>query len=234
MAQTQSSQQHTAQVHAPSEVSLAGMTSCSALQEYNSEHFNTCGRTIKTGLIAVDIVSHWTWYVCNAPSFLLLPMMRINACHSFMKCRGIVCATLLMSCVQALAGRPHCCRAVTWHISMASAGPSGMLFHALILSHTTPYANPELPELPVGFLSTKFAIMLVDEFVENCALTYEHAANFMSGRALNSACTAGTLLGQPYRSCCLASWQLRSSAKHPLLTPCRRLCEHAGARWPTL
>ncbi|KAK9808723.1 hypothetical protein WJX72_002523 [[Myrmecia] bisecta] len=27
----------------------------------NSEDFNTCGRTIKTGLIAVDIVSHWTW-----------------------------------------------------------------------------------------------------------------------------------------------------------------------------
>ena len=34
----------------------------SAVQEYNSEHFNTAGRTIKTGLIAVDIVSHWTWY----------------------------------------------------------------------------------------------------------------------------------------------------------------------------
>ncbi|CAL5219522.1 g1369 [Coccomyxa viridis] len=30
-------------------------------EEYNSEHFNTAGRTIKTGLIAVDIVSHWTW-----------------------------------------------------------------------------------------------------------------------------------------------------------------------------
>ena len=27
----------------------------------NSEDFNTCGRSIKTGLIAVDIVSHWTW-----------------------------------------------------------------------------------------------------------------------------------------------------------------------------
>ncbi|DBA80299.1 TPA: hypothetical protein ACH3X2_007429 [Trebouxia sp. C0005] len=27
----------------------------------NSEDFQTCGRTIKTGLIAVDIVSHWTW-----------------------------------------------------------------------------------------------------------------------------------------------------------------------------
>lgn len=27
----------------------------------SSEEFNTCGRTIKTGLIAVDIVSHWTW-----------------------------------------------------------------------------------------------------------------------------------------------------------------------------
>ncbi|KAL3145727.1 hypothetical protein ABBQ32_003256 [Trebouxia sp. C0010 RCD-2024] len=26
-----------------------------------SEDFQTCGRTIKTGLIAVDIVSHWTW-----------------------------------------------------------------------------------------------------------------------------------------------------------------------------
>ena len=25
----------------------------------SSEDFNTCGRTIKTGLIAVDIVSHW-------------------------------------------------------------------------------------------------------------------------------------------------------------------------------
>jgi len=23
--------------------------------------FAACGRTIKTGLIAVDIVSHWTW-----------------------------------------------------------------------------------------------------------------------------------------------------------------------------
>ncbi|KAL3150999.1 hypothetical protein ABBQ38_012872 [Trebouxia sp. C0009 RCD-2024] len=27
----------------------------------SSEDFQTCGRTIKTGLIAVDIVSHWTW-----------------------------------------------------------------------------------------------------------------------------------------------------------------------------
>ncbi len=26
-----------------------------------SEQFNCAGRTIKTGLIAVDIVSHWTW-----------------------------------------------------------------------------------------------------------------------------------------------------------------------------
>ncbi|KAK9809017.1 hypothetical protein WJX72_007974 [[Myrmecia] bisecta] len=29
--------------------------------ENNSEQFNTAGRTIKSGLIAVDIVSHWTW-----------------------------------------------------------------------------------------------------------------------------------------------------------------------------
>ncbi|KAK9812194.1 hypothetical protein WJX73_003550 [Symbiochloris irregularis] len=28
---------------------------------YHSEEFNTAGRTIKTGLIAVDITSHWTW-----------------------------------------------------------------------------------------------------------------------------------------------------------------------------
>lgn len=27
----------------------------------SSEQFNCAGRTIKTGLIAVDIVSHWTW-----------------------------------------------------------------------------------------------------------------------------------------------------------------------------
>ncbi len=26
-----------------------------------AQDFNTAGRTIKTGLIAVDIVSHWTW-----------------------------------------------------------------------------------------------------------------------------------------------------------------------------
>lgn len=28
-----------------------------------SEHFNTAGRSVKTGLIAVDVVSHWTWSV---------------------------------------------------------------------------------------------------------------------------------------------------------------------------
>ena len=28
-------------------------------KHYNSEDFNTAGRTIKTGLIAVDVVSHW-------------------------------------------------------------------------------------------------------------------------------------------------------------------------------
>jgi hypothetical protein len=32
-----------------------------------SEHFNTAGRSVKTGLIAVDVVSHWTWSV-SAPS----------------------------------------------------------------------------------------------------------------------------------------------------------------------
>ncbi|KAH7298840.1 hypothetical protein KP509_25G061100 [Ceratopteris richardii] len=26
-----------------------------------SEEFNTAGRSIKTGLVAVDVVSHWTW-----------------------------------------------------------------------------------------------------------------------------------------------------------------------------
>ncbi|EIE23218.1 urea active transporter [Coccomyxa subellipsoidea C-169] len=30
-------------------------------RHYNSEDFNCAGRTIKTGLIAVDVVSHWTW-----------------------------------------------------------------------------------------------------------------------------------------------------------------------------
>eukprot|EP00250_Pteridium_aquilinum_P011531 c20130_g1_i1 orf=235-2172(+) len=29
--------------------------------EYDSEEFNTAGRSIKTGLVAVDVVSHWTW-----------------------------------------------------------------------------------------------------------------------------------------------------------------------------
>ncbi len=29
-------------------------------RHYNSEDFNTAGRTIKTGLIAVDVVSHWS------------------------------------------------------------------------------------------------------------------------------------------------------------------------------
>ena len=28
---------------------------------YNSEQFNTAGRSIGAGLLAVDIVSHWTW-----------------------------------------------------------------------------------------------------------------------------------------------------------------------------
>lgn len=28
---------------------------------YNSEQFNTAGRSIGTGLLAVDVVSHWTW-----------------------------------------------------------------------------------------------------------------------------------------------------------------------------
>lgn len=28
---------------------------------YNSEQFNTAGRSIGMGLLAVDIVSHWTW-----------------------------------------------------------------------------------------------------------------------------------------------------------------------------
>ncbi|CAL8465288.1 g4823 [Coccomyxa elongata] len=30
-------------------------------RHYNSEDFNCAGRSIKTGLIAVDVVSHWTW-----------------------------------------------------------------------------------------------------------------------------------------------------------------------------
>lgn len=29
--------------------------------KYDSEVFNTAGRSIKTGLVAVDVVSHWTW-----------------------------------------------------------------------------------------------------------------------------------------------------------------------------
>ena len=29
--------------------------------KYDSEGFNTAGRSIKTGLLAVDVVSHWTW-----------------------------------------------------------------------------------------------------------------------------------------------------------------------------
>ncbi|KAJ7569943.1 hypothetical protein O6H91_01G101200 [Diphasiastrum complanatum] len=29
--------------------------------KYTSEEFNTAGRAIKTGLLAVDVVSHWTW-----------------------------------------------------------------------------------------------------------------------------------------------------------------------------
>lgn len=29
--------------------------------KYDSEEFNTAGRSIKTGLVAVDVVSHWTW-----------------------------------------------------------------------------------------------------------------------------------------------------------------------------
>jgi Na+/proline symporter len=29
--------------------------------KYDSEGFNTAGRSIKTGLVAVDVVSHWTW-----------------------------------------------------------------------------------------------------------------------------------------------------------------------------
>ena len=28
---------------------------------YNSEQFNTAGRSVKAGLIGVDIVSHFTW-----------------------------------------------------------------------------------------------------------------------------------------------------------------------------
>lgn len=28
---------------------------------YNNEQFNTAGRSIGAGLLAVDIVSHWTW-----------------------------------------------------------------------------------------------------------------------------------------------------------------------------
>jgi hypothetical protein len=32
---------------------------CTGGRHYNSEDFNTAGRTIKTGLIAVDVVSHW-------------------------------------------------------------------------------------------------------------------------------------------------------------------------------
>ncbi len=27
----------------------------------NSEQFNTAGRSIGTGLMAIDLVSHWTW-----------------------------------------------------------------------------------------------------------------------------------------------------------------------------
>ncbi len=36
---------------------------------YNSEQFNTAGRSIGAGLLAVDIVSHWTWasIMCGPP-----------------------------------------------------------------------------------------------------------------------------------------------------------------------
>ena len=39
-------------------------------RHYNSEDFNTAGRTIKTGLIAVDVVSHW----CGR-ALLCMPLM---------------------------------------------------------------------------------------------------------------------------------------------------------------
>jgi len=57
----------------------------SAVHEYNSEHFNTAGRTIKTGLIAVDIVSHWTWYVfplAPSSSHEAHPMLAQYICDS--------------------------------------------------------------------------------------------------------------------------------------------------------
>ena len=132
------------------------------------------------------------------------------------------------------------CRAATLLQSCNVAykyGISGPFWYALPCTHHIPYdplCQSRAARAPRGFCSAKFAIMLVHGPVEKCALTYEHAANVMSGQALNPACTAGTLLVRQYRSCYLASWQSRSSAKRPLLTPCRRSYEHAGARWPML
>lgn len=80
----------------------------SELQEYNSEHFNTAGRTIKTGLIAVDIVSHWTWWVhLTAPGHLSLQMtclfklamsLWVTGCCVRHAAAGHRAATLLQSC----------------------------------------------------------------------------------------------------------------------------------------
>ena len=44
-------------------------------RHYNSEDFNTAGRTIKTGLIAVDVVSHWCGTHMHAPHVTLQPCM---------------------------------------------------------------------------------------------------------------------------------------------------------------
>ena len=37
-------------------------------RHYNSEDFNTAGRTIKTGLIAVDVVAHCEFFTSRAPA----------------------------------------------------------------------------------------------------------------------------------------------------------------------
>lgn len=62
---------------------------------YNSEQFNTAGRSIGTGLLAVDIVSHWTWasillqsasygyfYGTSGSYWCVLPLITTVKCHS--------------------------------------------------------------------------------------------------------------------------------------------------------
>ena len=61
--------------------------------KYNSEQFNTAGRSVKAGLIGVDVVSHFTW------ASILLGCVELSYLNGVSNSMWYVFATMA-SCLQ--------------------------------------------------------------------------------------------------------------------------------------